>query len=105
MYKAYESFGKKPEFEVRENSFKVIFPNRNFSVNKANDELAIDVQETADELVLNVLQHATRDLKRTEIEGKTGLSRSKVFSSLRVLIRDGKVKVIWASVSTKYRSI
>ncbi len=26
MYKAYESFGKKPEFEVRENSFKVIFP-------------------------------------------------------------------------------
>lgn len=106
IYKAYDDSDAKPVFEVRENSFKVIFPNRNYvlDIKKKNNAVTLDLND-GEKLILKVLQSENRAMKRKEIEKASGLSRSKVFSGLKSLIAARKVEALGVSVSNAYRDV
>lgn len=105
---AYDDVESQPQFSVRENSFKVVLPNKNYElkaeesfVNKAsNNELNKNSY-----LILNLLQNASLAMKRSDIQDSSGLSRSQVLKALKELQDNKLIKTVGASVSTKYQII
>ncbi|KRN28699.1 transcriptional regulator [Lactobacillus selangorensis] len=107
IFAAYDDTSEKPGFEVRENSFKIILPNKNYTneIHPEDDHKFNFVFTKNEQKILAVLKNADGPLKRTEIEGQTGLTKNKAFSALRSLQKKSVIKVVGASVSTRYEII
>ena len=70
MYKAYKDSKEKPDFEVRENSFKVIFPNRNSVADiKRKSDIFVSDSVNNETVILDVLQKANKGMKRKKLKG------------------------------------
>ncbi|TWW13281.1 ATPase AAA [Dellaglioa algida] len=94
-----------PEFDIRENSFKVVLPNRNqiSSLKTMDEKLINNVDLTLNEKnIFMIMKKNQRKLKRLEIEKLTDLSRNQVFTALNKLQDSGIVEKTGASVSTRY---
>ncbi|ERL63855.1 ATP-binding protein [Schleiferilactobacillus shenzhenensis] len=112
MYRAYGQDSQGPRFEVRDNSFKVVLPNRNYM---STEEKAPEgdpyktmasgksrITETNEARVLAVLRRSKKPLKRLELQSETGLTRNQIFAALRVLRAEEKILVVGTSVNTRY---
>lgn len=94
-----------PIFDIRENSFKVVLPNRNSISNLKNmkEKIVRKINLTLNEkIIFTIMKKNQKKLKRSEIEKMTDLSRNQVFTALNKLQNSGLVEKTGASVSTRY---
>ncbi|WP_429970327.1 ATP-binding protein [Fructilactobacillus sp. Tb1] len=96
---SYTGFNKQPEFIVRENSFKVILYNKNYSSNTIRSSIYTN-DESA---VLTLLANATIPLSRKDIESSLDISTSKLHRLLSKLKENNKIKMIGNRRAAKYK--
>ncbi len=92
ILQAYETLEQKPQFEIFDNSIKVILPTQNVKTSLTSDEQSIVEYLSAGRLSSS-----------SEIAKATGFSKGKAIQLLNSLVEKNMIKIEGSGRGTKYR--